>query len=196
MMIVNELIDPETGERKYLNKEERKAFKHAAQYLKPDARTFCLMLYYTGCRLNEALEVSPDRLIYEENRVIIRTLKQKLEKGDRYRILDLPESYLAQLESEYQASSRKGKSSGKKPLWSFTDRTAQNYVKKAMNAAGITGKQASARGLRHSMGVMLALDKVPMNTISDILGHRFIKNTLIYMQIAGDDRRELVANVW
>jgi integrase len=195
-MQISELIDPRTGERKYLNKEERQAFKNAVQYMKPDARNYCLMLYYTGCRLNEALEVSPDRLMFEEQKVIFRTLKQNKEKADRYRAIELPEDYLADLESQYSAKSRKGKASGKNPLWDFTDRTAQTYVKKAMKAAGITGKKASSRGLRHSMGVMLALEKVPMNVIADILGHKAVRNSMIYMQIAGEDRRELVSSIW
>lgn len=195
-MQISELIDPNTGERKYLNKEERQAFKQVVQYMKPDAKYYCLMLYYTGCRLSEALEVTPDRLLFDENKVILRTLKQKMDKGDRYRAIELPKEYVADLQSTYSAKSRKGKRAGKKPLWSFTDRTGQKYVKQAMQAAGITGKKATSRGLRHSMGVMLALDKVPVNIIADILGHKAIKNTLIYMQIAGEDRRELISNVW
>lgn len=195
-MQLSELIDPITGERRYLNRDERQAFKHAVQYLKPDAKTYCLMLYYTGCRLSEALEVSPDRLLFDEQKVIFRTLKQRGDKADRYRAVELPEDYLASLESSYSAKSRKGKSTGKKPLWSFTDRTGQKYVKQAMEAANITGKKATSRGLRHSMGVMLALDKVPINIIADVLGHKAVQNTLIYMQIAGEDRRKLVSNVW
>lgn len=65
-----------------------------------------------------------------------------------------------------------------------------------MNAAGISGKKASSRGLRHSMGFMLALDKVPVNVIQDILGHKFPESTQIYMQILGEDRRELISKVW
>lgn len=70
-MLVNDLIDIHSGERKYLNKEERQAFRQAALYMEPPIRTFCLMMYYTGCRLGEALEVTPDRLDFDGQRVLI-----------------------------------------------------------------------------------------------------------------------------
>lgn len=195
-MIVNDLIDTATGERKYLNREERAAFKDAALYMEPDIRTFCLMLYYTGCRLSEALEVTPDRLDYSENRVLFRTLKQKAKRGDKYRLVELPKDYMASLESDYKARSRRSTKKSGERLWSFTDRTGQNYVKKVMEAAGIEGTKATSRGLRHSMGVMLALDKVPANVIQDILGHTVPESTQIYMKVLGEDRRGLIANVW
>lgn len=195
-MQLSDLIDPQTGERKYLNKEERQLFKQAIQYLKPAVKTYCGMLYYTGCRLSEALEVNPNALDFSEGWVRLRTLKQK-SATPRYRIVELPSDYMATLESVYKAQTNKGKArAGKRPLWSFTDRTARNHVSMAMERAGITGKKSTARGLRHSMGVMLALDKVPINIIAEILGHKDIKNTLIYLQIMGEDRRKLISNVW
>ena len=74
-MQVNYLIDIHSGERKYLNREERQAFKMAALYMELSIQTFCLMIYYTGCRLGEALEVTPNRLDYDGERVLLRTLK-------------------------------------------------------------------------------------------------------------------------
>ena len=195
-MNINELIDAYTGERKYLNREERKAFKNAAAFMEPNICTYCMMIYYTGCRLSEALEVTPDRLDYDDRRVLIRTLKQNPERKDKYRLIELPQSYLATLESLYKARTRQGTRTSKKRLWSFTDRTGQNYIKKVMNAAGIEGKKATSRGLRHSMGVMLALDKVPAGVIQDILGHTSAESTLIYMQVLGEDRRGLISKVW
>lgn len=65
-----------------------------------------------------------------------------------------------------------------------------------MRAAGIEGKQATSRGLRHSMGVMLALNKTPANVIADILGHEYLSSTEIYMKILGEDRRKVISQVW
>jgi len=47
------------GQRKYLNAAERKAFKSAAERKHREVRTFCLVLYYTGCRISEALALAP-----------------------------------------------------------------------------------------------------------------------------------------
>lgn len=170
-MQVNDLIDIHSGERKYLNREERQNFKMAALYMEPTIQSFCLMIYYTGCRLGEALEVTPNRLDYDGQRVLLRTLKQNRDnsgKPERYRLVELPMPFLASLESHFKARSRKGSKTGDQRIWNFTGRTGQNYIKKVMTAAEISGKKTSSRGLRHSMGVMLALDKVPINVIQDI----------------------------
>lgn len=185
------------GERKYLNAQEREAFHRSALSMPPHIRTYGLFIYYTGVRTSEALEVTPERLNFEDNTVLIRTLKQNPNKPDKFRVLDLPETFLFSLESEYKAKTRKQTQRGHKDLlWPFTDRTGQNYVKKIMTAAGIEGVKATARGLRHSVGVMMAMHKIPMNVISGVLGHEYPKNTLVYMQIMGQERRELIAAIW
>lgn len=65
-----------------------------------------------------------------------------------------------------------------------------------MERASIEGTKATPRGLRHSMGVMLAMNKVPANIIQNVLGHSNIKNTLIYMEIVEQERRSLVSQIW
>ncbi len=90
----------------------------------------------------------------------------------------------------------KGTKNGEIRLFDFSDRTARTYVKKVIKKAGLSGAMATPRGLRHSMGVMLVLNKVPGNTIKDMLGHRAIKNTMIYLQMVDDERRGLVSQIW
>lgn len=46
-MEANGLINIYSGERKYLNREERQAFKIAVKDMEPKIQTFCLMIYYT-----------------------------------------------------------------------------------------------------------------------------------------------------
>lgn len=200
MSLPRELYDIETGERKYLNREERAAFFQATLLEEAKVKYYCQMIYYTGCRLSEALEVSPDRFDYSEKGVIFRTLKQGKDKNDqpiiRYRFNELPESYLHELQGVYGILKQKGRESGKQPIWDFTDRTARTYVTQVMHKAGITGVRATARGLRHSMGVALALSNVPLNTIKKLLGHRNINNTMIYLEIVEHERRELVSRAW
>ena len=200
MALPRELFDIKTGERKYLNREERKAFYEATLLEAAHVKYYCQLLYYTGCRLSEALEVNPDRFDYSQRGVVLRTLKQgKDEHGDpiiRHRFNELPKKYLEDIQGIYNILRKKGRKAGQVPLWSFSDRTARTYVKRVMAKAGITGKKATARGLRHSMGVILALNKVPANTIKNVLGHAAIKNTMIYLDIIEDERRELVSQVW
>lgn len=191
-MDISQLINQQTGERKYLNADERKSFFEATTYQDPDIKFYSRMLYYTGCRTSEALAVAPKDLSFEEKGVIIRTLKQN-PKRPLFRFVELPDSFLEALADVYQVKGSKGR---KKRLWPFSDGTARNYVKAVMNQAGITGLKATPRGLRHSMGVNLVLNNTPLHIVQDILGHKDIKNTRIYAQVVGQERRGMISKVW
>ncbi|MGK0316729.1 MAG: integrase/recombinase XerD, partial [Saprospiraceae bacterium] len=45
------------GHRKYLTSEERALFKQACFNSNREHRSFALMLYHTGCRISEALNL-------------------------------------------------------------------------------------------------------------------------------------------
>jgi site-specific recombinase XerD len=200
MPISPQLIDPETRERKYLDRAERQAFLEATKQQEAKKKYYCQLLYYTGCRLSEALEVSYDKLNFEEGFVQFRTLKQKKRSGTPAgnRFNELPASFLNEIQGFYATvrGRRPHAKASAEPLWPISDRQARNYVTEVMAAAGITGKKASSRGLRHSMGVMLAIDKVPVNVIQEVLGHASIRNTMIYLDIVGDERRQMVSQTW
>lgn len=195
------LLDLTTGERKYLNHDERKAFFQATLLEEADVKYYCQFLYYTGCRVSEGLQITPARLDYGNKTATIRSLKQGTDRHGkeiiRYRVNELPESYLHELQGVYSIlKHQKSAKAASEPLWKFTDRTAYNYVTRVMKKAGITGKMASPRGLRHSMGVSLALNKVPLNTIQRVLGHASVNNTMVYLDVIEDERRQLISQVW
>ena len=64
------------------------------------------------------------------------------------------------------------------------------YVK-----AGITSKSQGTRILRHAFATRLLSHKVPIKTISDLLGHRHIETTFIYTKVDYDQLRTL-ARQW
>jgi integrase len=76
------LLDTE-GRRLYLNAEERAGFLKAARSQDPVHCAFAELLYFTGCRISEALEVTPERIDQSDNYVILRSLKKRRE--DVYR---------------------------------------------------------------------------------------------------------------
>ena len=47
------------GQRKYLTEHERDRFLNAARSAPTPDRAFCEILAYTGCRLSEALALTP-----------------------------------------------------------------------------------------------------------------------------------------
>jgi len=71
----------ENGQRKYLNAVERKAFKSAAEKQPREVRTFCLVIYYTGCRISEALALTSERIDWEENTITIKKLRRCFRLG-------------------------------------------------------------------------------------------------------------------
>ena len=64
-----ERFDPR-GCRLYLTAEEREAFVEAANGTERKVRTFCLVLAYTGCRISEALALTPKRLNFSGRAIV------------------------------------------------------------------------------------------------------------------------------
>ena len=56
-----QLHDPQ-GKRLYLTAEERRAFMAAASKASRPVRTFCAVLHDSGCRISEALALTPERI--------------------------------------------------------------------------------------------------------------------------------------
>lgn len=194
-MELSELHDRLTGERLYLNTAERARFLEATRYQEPNVKYFCQMLYYTGCRLNEALTVRYDRFDLSEKGVFIETLKRR--RPGVFRFIDLPDDFLEKLNDVYHIRKIQAIPGRKdEKLWMFTDRTGQNYVKTVMLQADISGKKASPKGLRHAFGIAATEQKVPPHQLQEWLGHRFIESTAVYTRAQGKERRELAKRLW
>lgn len=192
---MNELYDLKTGERLYLNSEERNLFLQKAQTKENDIKFFSLMLYYTGCRLNEALALMVGSIDFKENAVIIKSLKKK--RKIHYRHIPLPETFINEFAAAYNLRTLvKNQKNLKNKIWNFTDRTARRYVTKIMKEVDITGKKACPKGLRHSFGVSAVEKDIPITEIQQLLGHTFLKNTAIYTKVRGSEKRALVSRLW
>ena len=80
----------ERGERLFFTGEERRAFIEAAEYERSDkAVTFCSLLHYTGCKLTEALKLTP-RQIDCDGKAIVLTPRLR----DAPRIVPVPNSLI------------------------------------------------------------------------------------------------------
>lgn len=192
---MNELFDDLTGERLYLNEEERKAFLEKAKTKENNIKYFSLMLYYTGCRLNEALGLMVGSIDFKNQSVIIRSLKKKGKI--HYRHISLLEGFLNELAGAYNLRTRKkNKKNDKDKIWDFIDRTARRYVTNVMKEIGISGKKACPKGLRHSFGVCAVENDIPITEIQQLLGHTFLKNTAIYTAVKDMEKRKLVSRLW
>src|SRR4029077_14752831 len=66
-----------SGRRKYLAGDECRRFLLSADGADPKTRILCYLLAFTGCRISEALALTPQQLDVETQRVVFRTLKRR-----------------------------------------------------------------------------------------------------------------------
>jgi integrase/recombinase XerD len=177
------------GSRKYLNDAERQLFLRAAENEGDAARrAFCLTLYYTGCRISEALNLTVERIDRTQRCLVFETLKRR-RRGE-FRAVPVPESLmtlLAEIQPEDEASSR---------VWSYSRPTAYRMVKACMEHAGIRGGMASPKGLRHAFAVACIARNIPLTTVRKWLGHARLETTAIYLGVSGDEERALARRLW
>jgi integrase/recombinase XerD len=76
------------GRRLYLTPAEREAFLRTALGHDRLVRTFCSLLYYTGCRIFEALHLTARRVDFADQVIIVESLKKR-RKGV-YRAIPVP----------------------------------------------------------------------------------------------------------
>lgn len=187
------------GERKYLSAAERTRFYAALDTLDEASRTFCEMIYWTGCRPAEALAMTEASISVENCQVVIRSLKKRRAlKGRHFRIVPLPRPFIERLAGTHGLSGPQGEgeAAAGARLWPFSRTTGWVRMAAVMQAAGISGAQACARGLRHSFGVNAALRHVPETRIQKWLGHANLATTAIYLDMAALEDREMAQRMW
>lgn len=188
-----------SGQRKYMAATERGKFKAAALELEDKSlRMFCLMLLYTGCRISEALGVMVRSLDYEAKAVTIESLKKR-RKGI-FRQVPLPSGYLDDLDLVFEIASRQKKAKAAKELterlWPMSRATASRKVDNVMKKAGLSGIQATPKGLRHNFAIHCLERQVPLNLISRWMGHSSMATTAIYANALGQEEYAIASRLW
>ena len=207
------------GNRKYINEVERRRFLRAAR---PNRRwliwppvldlmrlgrsgkssrewevfTFCLVLARTGGRISEVLALTPRQIDLEGRTIVFRTLKKR-RKQIVYRAVPVPLRVLRELEAVHQIeAARQDPVRADERIWSWSRRTAWTRVNEVMTAAGITGLQASAKGLRHGFAVNALVKRVPLVVVQDWLGHARLETTAIYSKAVAAEARAIANRMW
>lgn len=177
------------GSRKYLNDAERRAFLRAVRQ-EPDKarRLFCLTLFHTGCRISEALNLNVERIDVTAKELVFETLKRR--RRGVFRAVPVPDSLVKLL------GQMVGKSNPSARVWNFSRATGYRLVKECMTRAGITGGMASPKGLRHGFAVACLRQNIPLPTVRKWLGHARLETTAIYLDVSGNEERELAKRLW
>ncbi len=187
----------EVGERKYLCGAERKRFYAALGVLDdPKDRSFCEMIYWTGCRPSEALALAALNIDMDERAIVIRSLKKRGEhKGKHFRSVPVPAPFLKRLDQVHGLSGM-FEFDRRVRLWRFSRTTAWKRMRVVMDAAGLCGEKACAKGLRHGLGVHAVMNDVPETRIKNWLGHASLATTEIYINTAAPEDRAMAQKMW
>jgi integrase/recombinase XerD len=175
------------GQRKYLDAREARSFIAAVRNTAIRERLFCEVLFYTGCRISEALELTPRRLDSDGRRIVFRTLKRRRLC---YRAVPLPARLMRDIESLARPMAPGD------PLFPWCRQTGWRIVKATMEQANISGPQATPRGLRHQFGVHAIAVKIPENLLQRWMGHARVQTTHIYTTCSGAEERALAKRMW
>lgn len=186
------------GHRLYLTEGERRAFLDAAKNAPREVRTFCLVLHYTGCRISEALALTPARFDFPGKTIVFETLKKR--RSGVYRAVPVPEDVLDTINMVHglqEAGKRERRAQKKTPLWNWSRTTAFRRVKEVMDAAGIAdGPHKCPKGLRHGYGVQAVSTGVPPNMLNKWMGHASLEVTAIYSNALGEEQHSIAARMW
>ena len=185
-----------TGKRLYLTPAEREAFVAAAGKAARPVRTLCLVLHTTGCRVSEALALTPERIDLEGRAIVFESLKKR--RTGVYRAVPVPESLLDTLDMVHGVREARKRHNGRaSPLWPWSRMTAWRHVTAVMAAAGIEpGPHRTPKGLRHGYGVHAINAGVPLNMLQKWMGHAQLETTAIYANALGAEEQGIAARMW
>ena len=190
-------LHDEQGKRLYLTADERQVFVAVAAKAERPVRTLCAVLHDTGCRISEALALTPGRVDLTGRALVFESLKKRREGV--YRTVPVPPGLLDALDLVHgvREAQRRGKGHVDRPLWPWARNTAWRHIKAVMEAAGIPeGPHRSPKGLRHGFGVHATSSGVPLNMLSKWMGHATLEVTAIYADALGAEERGIAARMW
>ena len=182
------------GERKYINQAERQRVLAVMERLERERALFSLLLLWTGARLSEVLAVRASSFQIDRNIVALRTLKRR---KPHVREVPIAPGLMEAIDRQFNLRElERGPETANRRLWPWSRVTAWRYVKGAMLEAGIVGRSACPRGLRHGFGVGTLQASVPLNMVQKWMGHARISTTAIYTDASGDEEAAFAARFW
>ena len=207
------LFDPKLGQRLYVDAKERELFLAAADKLENRRhRLFCHVLHWTGARISEALELTGQRIDFDRQAIIFRTLKKRKlsQKGEIkapvFRQVPVPPELTNFLDLLFDLRNLKKNNnpSLSLPLWSqindpkrpMSRSTGWRIVKRVLDSAGIEGSQATPKSFRHGFGVAMVMGGMDIYTLQHIMGHERPETTAIYLQVKGQEAHDMQMQYW
>lgn len=152
----------------------------------PKHRALLMTIYAGGLRLGEALRLRVEDI--DEGR---RTLRVRRGKGAKDRYVPLSEAVVRELRGRLDEGERADLLfPGKDPSKPLSDTTAQKAFNGAVKRADIQ-KKVSVHSLRHAFATHMLEGGAHIRAVQEILGHRSLGTTTIYVHCTETYRREL-----
>jgi integrase/recombinase XerD len=182
------------GAQKYLNVAERQRFAAAADAMPPERRVFCLLLMWSGCRISEALAVTPMAIDRDAGTIAFITLKRR--KAAIVRQVPVPATLIEDLTIVFDLDRRElDPDLCNSRLWRWSRSMAWRCIKEVMKRAALSGSAAMPKGLRHTFGVA-AFQAVPPHIVQRWLGHASLRTTGIYGDVSGREEYQFAKRIW
>lgn len=182
------------AERKYLNHAERRRVLAAADELELRPALFALTLVWSGARISEVLALTPASFQVERSLVAFITLKRRRWS---VREVPIPPALMQMIAQEFSlAEVHHDPAASRDRLWTMSRTTAWRVVRRLMDIAGVSGRGACARGLRHSFGVGTLQAGVPITLLQRWLGHARLSTTEIYANAIGPEELTFASRFW
>ncbi|PIE97322.1 MAG: hypothetical protein CR988_08300 [Treponema sp.] len=149
----------------------------------PKHRLMISLLYGSGLRVSEVIHLRIQDIDWENSLLLIRQAKGN---KDRYTLLS--NSSLDELHKLTEG--RKGEDFLFVNMKGgpYSVRTLQVLLRRAAKKTGLPDK-VTCHSLRHSFATHLLENGVDVKTIKDLLGHRSVKTTMVYLHVA--EKRQL-----
>jgi site-specific recombinase XerD len=144
-------------------------------------RALLLLMYKTGLRVEEALDLKPADIDHRQGSV--RVLHGK---WDRARTVGVDDGTLAVVEL-WEAKRRELGVNGRTTLFCtlqggrLSPEQVRQMIKRRADKAGIT-KRVHPHALRHTYASQMADEGVPVHQIQRLLGHRHLATTALYIE--------------
>lgn len=181
-------------ERKYLNHAERRRVLVATDELELRPALFALTLVWSGARISEVLALTPASFQVERSLVAFVTLKRRRWS---VREVPIPPALMQLIAQEFSlAEVQDDPATSRDRLWTMSRTTAWRVVRRLMDIAGVSGRGACARGLRHSFGVGTLQAGVPITLLQRWLGHARLSTTEIYANAIGPEELTFASRFW
>jgi integrase/recombinase XerD len=168
-----------------LTQDEIKKVLSGIQNLKHKA--ILSLMYSSGIRTSELLDLKPEHIDSKQMYVMVRG-----GKGNKDRSTLLSNTCLSTLREYYREYRPKQYLfNGSKDTVPYSATSLANILKKAVKKAGIK-KKISPHTLRHSFATHLLENGTNLFYIKELLGHKSIKTTLVYLHLCSKDIKKIV----